>query len=154
MTLREFAIELVAYGARTFNWGDMAHEEFLAKHMKHLACTTADHARLWELYTNRTKEPVRYWAGIAWAYGWKTVTLADIEALLPKTGKVNHGDMYEAFDKGVEAYEDTLYFEADVDATDAVDRDVEAYEDQLLIEEYENRNFIDPEATLQKTYWR
>ena len=81
MTLKEFAIALIVYGARTINWGDMDYEQFLANHHKHLACTSKDHLRLWELYNNRTKEPTRYWAAIAWAYGWKNVTLKDIEAL-------------------------------------------------------------------------
>jgi len=152
ITLKEFMENLHWYHYHLTNWYDMEHEDFLLGWFERWAALTPNHARLWELYLNKAKEPVRFWAAMAWAYGWKNVTFEDIEEIL-KDPNLKGGRRYEAFDKGVEAYQDTLYFGADIDATEAVDRDIENYQDQLLAEEYEN-TYVDTDGATLKTYWR
>jgi len=153
ITLREFVLNLFWYNGHIYNWYDVAHEDFLWGCYERWAKLTPNHTRLWDLYLDKENNPVRFWAAMAWAYGWKDITLERMEEIL-KDPTMKGGYLIEAFDKGVEAYEDTLYFEADVDAADAVDRDIENYCEELMIEEYENRNFVDTEAALLKTYWR
>ena len=151
-TLKEYMQHLNWYFHHLFNWHDWEHERFLERKAAQWALLSPNHARLWQLYQSSVEEPVRFWAAMAWAYGWKNVTLKDIEIMMKEETKY-----WKTFDKGVEAYEATLYFEADVDATRAVDRDVEAYratlEEEALIEEYENQEYIDTDGALLKTYW-